>query len=206
MQRILATRAIKLKDGQLRIWGIPAAIFSLFSVCYMARLLEMGYKGKDVMYWAGYHQSVGATHTMTDRFGYKKKVIENVAAHSTMLGLGTVTPVVIKLNKRYFVFRRKSEEAIEYLKEYGIQKEGVCHFYRGQCAGLIASLFPSEEFLAMEVSCIAKGGRACDIVVKPKKEWDMNDLSVRNQLPQMLPSPVDLGYRRASSELPQRTV
>jgi predicted hydrocarbon binding protein len=204
MQRILATRAIKLKDGKLRIWGIPAAIYSLFSICYITRLLEKGYAGKDVLYWAGYHQSVGATRMMTKRFGYKKKIIENVAAHSTMLGLGAIDPVVINFKKKLFVFRQKSECALEYLKEYGLQSKPACHFLRGQCAGTLDELFKNEKFVVLETKCMAKGDRICEIVAKPKKEWDARDINLKEQLPEPLPSPEELGYRRESLELPQR--
>jgi predicted hydrocarbon binding protein len=204
MQRILATRAIKLKDGKLRIWGIPAAIYSLFSICYITRLLEKGYAGKDVLYWAGYYQANAATHTMRDRFGYKKKVIENVVNHNYMLGLGLIDARMINLKKKRFVISSKSEVALEYLKEFGIQQHPVCHFFRGQSAGLITALFEDEEFLAVETKCIAMGNTSCEVVVKPINDWNLSDEFVNNQVPRKMPSPADIGYKRVSSELPQR--
>lgn len=204
MQRIMATRALKLKDGRLRIWGIPAAIYSFFTISYLTRLLEKGYSGPDVFYWAGYHQSKAATHTMVKRFGYKKKIIEAVAAHSTMLGLGTIDPVVVDLKKRLFVFRRRSELALEYLKEYGRKGKPLCHFYRGQCAGTLDGLFNDGKFLVIEKKCIAKGDKICEIIAKPIDKWDLTDPSVREQIPKKLPAPEDLGYKRSSHELPQR--
>jgi len=206
MQRIIATKALKFRDGKLRIWGIPAAIYSLFSVSYITRLLEKGYKGADIFYWAGYHQSKAATHTMVKRFGYKKKVIEAVSAHSTMLGLGTVEPVVIDIRTKYFLFKRRSELAIEYLKEYGRQNKPICYFYRGQCAGLIDALFEGEEFVAVEKKCIAMGHKICEVIVMPKKKLNLSDKFVKEQIPTVLPSPFELGYKRPSPELPQRDV
>lgn len=204
MQRIIANRALKLKDGSLRIWGIPAAIYSLFSISYITRLLEMGYGGPDVFYWAGYHQSKAATHTMVKRFGYKRKVIEAVASHSAMLGLGTIDPVVVNVRKKLFIFRRQSELAEEYQKEYGYQKKPICYFYRGQCAGTLDGLFQGEKFLVIEKKCMATGNKFCEIVAKPVKRWDTKDDLVLEQIPKPMPSPEDLGYKRPSHELPQR--
>ena len=206
MQRIMATRALKLKDGRLRIWGIPAAIYSLFSMCYMTRLLEMGYGGPDLFYWAGFYQAQAATNTMLKRFGYKKKVLQAMAEQSGMLGLGLAESVVISLKKKIFMFRRKSELPQEYMKEYGRQKVPVCHFFRGLSAGVISALFPEEDFLAVETNCMVCGKSTCDVVVKPRKEWNPTDKLVMNQIPKKLPSPQDLGYKRLSEELPQRTV
>ncbi len=203
MQRIIATRAIKLKEGKLRIWGVPAAIYSLFTVSYMTRLLEKGYSGKDIFYWAGYYQSKAATHTMKDRFGYKKKIIENVCAHSYMLGLGGAKPKIIDVKRKRFIINSPSEPAKEYLRDFGINKEPVCHFFKGQCAGLINTLF-EEEFLAIEEKCIAMGDKICQINVKPKKDWNLKDKNVKAQIPKKMPSPAELDCKLSKKYLPQR--
>lgn len=64
-----------------------------------------------------------------------------------------------------------SFEAMEHIREIGIQTESVCWSLLGYACGH-TSEFMGKSILYKEVSCIGKGDPFCQVIGKPKEEWE----------------------------------
>ena len=63
-----------------------------------------------------------------------------------------------------------SAVAVEYLRRYGKASKPVCHMLAGGIAGAANAITGRDDMEAVEVECLAAGGRKCSFACKPKKK------------------------------------
>lgn len=66
---------------------------------------------------------------------------------------------------------KKSYEAKEHIKLFGLSKKPVCHTLVGYESGYLSTIF-GEKVIAVEVECEAMGDDCCRTVARTVKEWN----------------------------------
>ena len=67
-----------------------------------------------------------------------------------------------------------SYEAQEHLKWIGKSQKPVCYTLLGYASGFMSTIF-NEPMLAMELSCVGKGDEQCSWIIKPQKQWELEN-------------------------------
>jgi len=174
LKKILMFRALKFKEGNLILWGIPGMLSPLSTIIQLQRVLEkkLGKGASKLMYYLGKFQGLEGAKLSNEKFGYakkitdKRKLLEFSTGQSEVTGLGIFKWVVVDFNKGFFVARGKSSIGLEYKKIYGIQRSPVDHFIRGQGAAMVEGIINREVF-CIETKCVSMGHPYCEFIVRP---------------------------------------
>ncbi len=173
-------------NGEFLVWDLPCAIFPINSVILIHKLKEdfPEFSMQDLSYQIGKMQSHRGNNLMVQRFGFEmsEKFIKDTLGKCELLGMGTLELLDFNIkDKSFTIVNTNNPYANQYLKVFGVQKNAVCHYLRGLCAGNFQAFFEDEEMLCIEVSCRTKGEQACVFQVRPKSKWDPNDPLVKRQ-------------------------
>lgn len=66
-----------------------------------------------------------------------------------------------------------SYEAEEHIKRLGVSDTPVCHTLIGYASGYMSTIF-GQPLLAKETTCIGRGDSECSWIIRPQKEWGIN--------------------------------
>jgi len=205
LQKILRFNAIKFKEGKLLVVNVPGLLSPLYVNIYLQRLLENDIgekKAMNLLYNIGKFQGIQGLKITNNYFGYaktiknKRELLIFSGDQSEVTGLGKFKWVLTDFNKNIFIVRGKCSIGEEYKRFFGIQKNAVDHFTRGQAAAMVEGTI-NQQVLAVETKCIATGNPYCEFVVKPIKIWDKKDVMACKQLVGELSSFKKLGAQMA---------
>jgi predicted hydrocarbon binding protein len=187
VKEMLESGAFDLYRGEFLFWDIPGIPLPVNSWIIMNTMKDRypEITMNELNYQLGKMQSHRGNKVLVQRFGYKinEKLMKDSFGKSETLGMGTFEFIGFDLeNKIFTVINPNNPYPYHYMKLFGRQKEAVCHFLRGLCAGSFQAFFEDEEMFCVETDCVAKGDKACVFRVKPLSQWDMDDLVVKKQL------------------------
>jgi len=183
LQKTLATKTLEFKEGKLYLWATPCFIDPIQLQTYYHRLNEhsCGYKKANrIRYYTGKLQAMTGMKIVNQRFGYaktisdKKRLLLFNAGQTELLGLGKFQWQKIDFKNELFMCNTISPFAEEYKRFYGMQKNPVDYWIMGTWAGTIESL-TGKKMLGLEGSCIAKGDRYCQFIIRPVDKWNKSD-------------------------------
>jgi predicted hydrocarbon binding protein len=203
LQKVMRFQAIKHRDGKFLLWGIPCFISQLYAYVYLCRLIENRFGKKENMnlnYNFGKLQAREGFRMISERFGYaetirdKKMMLEFNSGQAELVGIGSLDWVKMDFEKNYFILRVKSPIAEEHKRFFGLQREPVDHFIRGEMTAYIEEI-SGKKIFTLEKICIAMGKPCCEFIAKPVEEWDKNDPLVKSQWVDDLPGMKDLGAK-----------
>ncbi|MDP2749345.1 MAG: 4-vinyl reductase [Nanoarchaeota archaeon] len=195
LKRVLGFKSIVHKEGSLYIWGIPM-YFEVMSTRAAQQKIMVDEFGREeassIIYSMGKLTSYNALKTFNEKFGVaktipdKKKLLQYNTGQLDIIGAGKFEWSVMNFDKVHFVMRGNSAFAEVYKKSFGIQKHHVDFFIRGQVDAAVKYL-TGKDVLAIETSCIAKGKKYCEFVIKERKKWDLKDPAIKKQLVRNIP-------------------
>lgn len=190
LERIMRFKALKWKDGKVLLWGMPSLLIAVYINTYIQKSLERNYGKKEMMsflYDLGRFQSGWAFKLMSKRFGYAKTLADKIKLIKLHLdwgpfvGLGIYKWVKIDFKNKIFIVHGKSTMAEGYKKFFGIQKEPIDHYMRGQMNVFMEEVL-KEKMFTVETKCIATRDSFCEFVIKPVDSWDKKDRLVKSQM------------------------
>lgn len=190
VQKIFGLDQLSIKDGVFSIWNVPGIIFPMDSIVLL-RNLFLDYFGKDInhiFYILGKTQVMGAIEIQRKLFGLKKSqdIITNIVQQAELIGMGNLTITKFDAKKKTLVIKNTNSQFCErYSKLFENQKNSANYFLAGCVAGLGQSLF-GGNMVGIETKCTAKKNPFCCIVVKDKKEWNLEDSSIKEQFPRTI--------------------
>ncbi len=173
LQRVLGFKAIEHKDGKIFIWGLGGSFIPYPTTIFLLRLLEKEFgqeKAANIFYTIGKIQGAQTFELITKKFGYAKTIREKSnllrfnQGQSDVAGNGHIEWKIIDFEKNFFSAKGATPYAQEYLKLFGLQKNGVDFFMVGQAAGIIESV-TNKKMNAFETQCVACGKQFCEAIV-----------------------------------------
>lgn len=189
LTKLLKFKALEHKDGRFMIWKIPAIISQTYSLVYLQRLIEKRTSSKEMitlMHNMGRLQAQQGYRIISERFGYAKTIQDKInllkfnLGQTEIVGLGRSEVIRADFVKMHFIFKAESVFAKEYIRFFGMQKSAVDHFLRGASVAYIEEL-TGKKMVCIETSCVAKGDKYCEFVVKPATGWDKKDKIYKEQ-------------------------
>ena len=187
VKEMLTSGVIDIQNGELIAWDMPCILYPVNSVL-LINIMKKRYPEMtmdELNYQIGKMQSHRGNRVLVQRFGFKanQKLMQEAFGKSEILGMGVFEFLSFDLENKVFVINNKCNSyAKQYLKVFGKQKEPVCHYLRGLCAGSFQAFFEDEEIVCIETSCIAKGDKECLFTIKPLSKWNVKDPLVKKQL------------------------
>ena len=98
-----------------------------------------------------------------------EQTIRFMMTMGTEIGWGHFKLVEYDFENRKLQIRVKNST---FAQAYGRSAEGVCHLIRGVLSGLASFLF-SQDCLATETECLAKGDRHCAFYITENRDLDI---------------------------------
>jgi predicted hydrocarbon binding protein len=203
LQRVMRLKAINHKDGKFLLWGIPCFISQLYAYVYLYKLIESRSGKKESMslnYSLGKLQGKQGFRMISKRFGYaetmhdKKMMLEFNSGQAELVGIGSLEWLKMDFDANHFILRVKSPIAEEYKRFFGLQKEPVDHFIRGEMTAYIEEISKKKIF-TVETVCSAMGKPYCEFVSKPVEDWNKKDPMVKKQWVDDIPDMKKLGAK-----------
>lgn len=187
IKRMLAQNQIMFCDGEFDIWGMPMMVFPMNSIILLDVFMNDRIKEdyQNILYFLGKEQARTGGNIMYEKFGYKRnrKSAEAGNEQGEIVGMGHQEYVKFDLENKHFLVRIQNPPfGRQYLKLFGKQSEPVCHFLRGLVTGANEAVAQCD-LVGIERQCVAQGRLQCVFEVKPAKEWDLTDSTVKCQFP-----------------------
>jgi len=191
IKKVLGFKSMKHKNGNFLLWNIPCSIVPIFAFSYIQRLLEKKYNKREaatILYSLGVLQTKVGFDLISDRFGYAKtyknkvELLKFITEQAATVGNGSYKWTRIDLKNKLFIVRSKCPHCKSYRRFFGMQKNPVNPFIRGECATMIKKAFEIDNCFCIEKRCVATGDKFCEFVVRPFKDFNKKDNLVKNQL------------------------
>lgn len=176
--KLLALRQLKLEKGRIELLGQRFSMFPTYFLVELQREMERtGHENK--IYELFKRLGIEWCKKMNDSYKVKHMDIAKWGRDSlTSTGWGIIEIIQDNPQKNLLVFRVLDSPVCEF---YGVSDHPVDDAIRGMVAGAACVAF-ANEMDCIEVKCKAMEERFCEFVVKPTKEFDLNDPLVKKQL------------------------
>ena len=187
--RVVAFKSMKYINDGLYLWDIPIVIHSLATEAVAQKLMvdRCGSQNcSEVFYNSGELQAYNAVKGLTEKYGFdkllksRKKLLEFNSSQQETIGRGPLTCLKFDTKEDIYIFSSPSTFAAQYKRVFGLQKEPVDFFVRGQLCGFIEYLVGKKLF-CVETKCIAVGDDKCEFIIKPLEKWDKKDKYYQKQ-------------------------
>ncbi len=167
-RKLLLARQASIDEGEITILTQNFYMQPLYELVNLQERLKknFGEKGLKVMYETG---KIGFNDLLryVEKFSSKKEDVQSLwLSVLKVCGLGNFEIVEIDGEKLKALLRaNKNPFALAYFKEFGKQKKPVDYLTAGIISGFFTRFF-EKEVECEEKSCIAKGERYCNFLVK----------------------------------------
>ena len=187
VKEMLDSGVINYYNGEFLVWDVPSAIYPVNNIVLINAMKEKYPKISmaELNYQMGRMQSYRGNKVLVQRFGFEinEKLMKDCFGKSELLGMGTFEFIDFDAEKRTFtVMNLHNPYPHLYQKLFGMQKDTVCHYLRGLCAGSFQAFFEDEEMFCVEMCCTSKGDKACVFRIKPMNKWDKKNPVVKKQI------------------------
>jgi len=162
LSKLLTTRQASFTEKEIEIFDLNFSMQPLLSLVKFQNETKDGEKMKKL----GYFISESIISHFKKRFAIEEKKMTNLWTNLfNISGLGKVQ--VVDITKEKTILKLESNNfARLYTKEYGIQKQPVCHLLAGIFKNFIEKT-SGKEVECKEISCIAMGNRVCTFELRP---------------------------------------
>jgi len=162
LSKLLTTRQASFTEKEIEIFDLN------FSMQPLLSLVKFQNETKDgvMMGQLGYFVSEAIISHFKKRFAIEEQKMTNLWTNLfNISGLGKVQ--VVDITKERTILKLENNNfARLYTKEYGIQKQPVCHLLAGIFKNFIEKT-SGKKVECNEISCIAMGNRVCTFELRP---------------------------------------
>jgi len=162
LSKLLTTRQASFTEEEIEIFDLNFTMQPLLSLVKFQNETKDGVRmGK-----LGYFISESIVSHFKKRFAIEEKKMTSLWTNLfNISGLGKVD-VVDVTKERTILKLEKNNFAELYKREYGIQKQPVCHLLTGIFKNFIEKT-AEKKVKCKEISCIAMGNRVCTFELRP---------------------------------------
>jgi len=162
LSKLLTTRQASFTEEEIEIFDLNFTMQPLLSLVKFQNETKDGVRmGK-----LGYFISESIVSHFKKRFAIEEKKMTSLWTNLfNISGLGKVDVVDIT-KERTILKLEKNNFAELYKREYGIQKQPVCHLLTGIFKNFIEKT-AEKKVKCKEISCIAMGNRVCTFELRP---------------------------------------
>lgn len=187
VEKTLRFDALKHEKGEVTLWGHSCLINPIIGVLVRDRLTQQLVKGdtrKKIDYFSEKFQAYMGVRITGEKFGYsqtfqkKKDLLLFSSGQSDLLGYGSSEWVRMDFANEHFVLHMNCTYAKVYKATLGLSKEPVDYWNAGAWAGVLDYIL-GKKTACIETSCIAKGQKYCEFVIRPLEKWDKKDPLVK---------------------------
>ncbi len=156
LSKLLTTRQASFTEKEIEIFDLNFSMQPLLSLVKFQNETKDGTKMEKL----GYFISESIISHFKTRFAIEEKKMTNLWTNLfNISGLGEVK--VVDITKEKTILKLESNNfARLYAKEYGIQKQPICHLLTGIFKNFIEKT-SGKKVDCKEISCIAMGNRVC---------------------------------------------
>lgn len=185
--KLIGLNALTFSDGEFRIWNVGMMFFPYNVTAFIQHSFheKFGKKADDILYYIGKLQAYNGTMLIMKEFGIKntESMYDLFSGQTAMVGVGTAKITVSDPEHKHIVMQTINNPYMrEYIRIYGQTGDFSDHYLRGLATGASEAVIEGE-LVGIETKCIAKGDPVCEVDIKAKEKWDLNDKEVKAQFP-----------------------
>jgi predicted hydrocarbon binding protein len=164
LSKLLTTRQASFTEKEIEIFDLNFSMQPLMSLVKFQNETKDGAKMEQL----GYFVSESIISHFKKRFAIEEKKMTSLWTNLfNISGLGEVK--VVDITKESTILKLENNNfARLYTKEYGIQKQPVCHLLAGIFKNFIEKT-SGKKVECKEISCIAMGNRVCTFQLRPTR-------------------------------------
>ncbi len=190
LRKVIGFKSMKHKDGKFYLWDVPCSIVPLFSLAYLQKMLENRYsdnEAAEIMFNMGALQTEVGSDLISERFGYAKtyadktQLLRFITEQTQVAGNGTYEWKHIDEKNKVFIVRGSCPQGEYYKRMFGLRKDPVDHFMRGEGSVMIRKVFGIKDAFCIETKCVVRGDSYCEFMIKPLSKWDKKDKNFKKQ-------------------------
>lgn len=175
---LMLHRQLVFEEGRMSLFKTPLAIVAPDFIVDLQKELEKR-NLENLIYLSARTFGKQWFASMDKNYGLKTKDIMKWGPDIISLaGWGKVT---VKTKKDSEMTVAISLEKSVNALLYGSANKSVDHLFRGLVCGAWSYVY-GEDLEAIETKCLAKGDKVCEFIIMPKKNFDLNDSAIKQQL------------------------
>ena len=178
LTELLLHKQVSFEKGKITPFGRPSSLLPTDSFVNIQKELEhLG--AENVIYSAAKKSGEYWFEEMNKAYSLKgQDVIDWGSKIVTLAGWGEA--VIKKRNdSEKLIICTVADSTLANL--YGKSEFAVDHLFRGLLCGAMSAIYKAE-LDCVETSCVAKGDKICEFVVKPSNQFDMTNPITKKQL------------------------
>jgi len=177
--KLIVNKQLSFEEGSIRLYNQNILMFPVYAMADTLKELERN-KSENLLYYSFKELGIKWTKILEKQYKIKKEEIffDAGAKIISMAGWGIVKVLDADPEKHIVKFKFENSSIA---KAYGKSNHPVCHMFRGMAAGSMCVTY-KDNLDAIETKCKAMGFPACEIIVKPTKNFKFSEPIIKKQL------------------------